>query len=426
MCFFPRLNLTNKLALAAGIEKFECGHCPECLSKRARSWSLRAVYEARSRDQGCMITLTYDNYARDSHGHIVGELSPDRTLEVSKRDAQLFIKRLRKYVFDTTGRKIKYLLAAEYGSRTHRAHYHAIIFGYCFPDVFVYKRSRRNNLIYRSNTLTKLWGHGICTVDSISVNAATARYCTKYTAKNRSDETFMLFSHDVGIEELLKDFNGKSYFVEGVEHPIPRKIWNLVITKRYPNAEFDYRYINRYIVTKSIPRSAEVLNPFYEEGCYLRKSYRVFRDNNILYQGYKRYWRNKIAQREVFLPSAVDRIRALPDSKYQRFKIAALRCLEKRSRSIPFPVPGVSMTREYGRFLFDLRTPLGCLDPELSSIWRQNRDAAIAHLPATSCPIRANDTNLIDLLRFPLKNSLKSLDKGVQLCYDSFEREVFS
>ena len=97
MCFFPFSNTDHKSeAYIKGVTNFDCGVCPECLSKKARLWALRCSAEAQY-TQGCMITLTYDNYARDNNGNIIGELPPNRDLPLSKRDCQLFIKRLRKH-----------------------------------------------------------------------------------------------------------------------------------------------------------------------------------------------------------------------------------------------------------------------------------------------------------------------------------------
>ena len=59
------------------------------------------------------VTLTYD----DAHIPVDHQLS--------KRDAQLFIKRLRYYLGK---RKIRYYLCGEYGERFGRPHYHAILF----------------------------------------------------------------------------------------------------------------------------------------------------------------------------------------------------------------------------------------------------------------------------------------------------------
>lgn len=63
------------------------------------------------------VTLTY------ATEHVPIDYNGNLTL--SKRDVQLFIKRLRKAHKKT---KIKYYAVGEYGERTHRPHYHIILF----------------------------------------------------------------------------------------------------------------------------------------------------------------------------------------------------------------------------------------------------------------------------------------------------------
>lgn len=241
MCLFNFPNKTSGKARIKGIEEFECGHCPECLQKKSRKWALRCAMEVKV-SPGVMVTLTYDTYKV-----INGKLSEyqenpiDPNMQLSKRDCQLFIKRLRKH-FEPL--KIKYLLTAERGKKG-RAHYHALIFGAQFNDLIKYKKSDRGNWIYKSKTLTDIWKNGICTVDCINLSAKTARYCTKYCAKDSgANETFMLFSRGIGDQKLLELFNGKSYWVDGREYSIPKQIWQKVIEKRY-NCKGYSKYVGK-------------------------------------------------------------------------------------------------------------------------------------------------------------------------------------
>lgn len=229
MCFFSIPNKSSTKAKLKGLDSFECGHCPECLQKKSRLWALRTSMEARV-NYGCMITLTYDTY-KVVNGKETSEENPiNPNLELNKKHCQDFIKRLRSRF---PNNKIKYLLTAERGKKG-RAHYHALLFGVDFKDRIFYKYSDRGNVIYKSKTLTEIWGKGICTIDSVNLNAKTARYCTKYCSKDSgSEETFMLFSRGIGDSELLRLFNGKSYFVDGREYSIPKLIWQKVIEKRY-------------------------------------------------------------------------------------------------------------------------------------------------------------------------------------------------
>lgn len=333
MCLFSRDNpFTQGLAYKLGVEKFDCGVCPECLAKKARLWSLRCSAESQY-NRGIMVTLTYDDY-KYSNGRIVGELPPKKLL-CNVRHCQLFLKRLRKHF---SGVKIKYLLTAEHGSRTGRAHYHAILFGIDFNDRVPYKNSKRGNLIYKSETLTKLWSHGICTIDAVNITGKVARYCTKYCAKDsRCDDTFMLMSRGIGDKWLLEKFNGKSYILDGVEYPIPKLIWNKYIENVYKNnfifkkmgITYKYRSFNWYI--SKIPD--EFYNPESVQiamhcANFQKKRNRIFakfKRMNAKFKAYLEYWRKKAELYELNKPSDLDRIKALKDDKYFFYKQKAIR-----------------------------------------------------------------------------------------------------
>ena len=299
--------------LQYGISQVKCGSCPECLQERSNSWVLRCVAEARTRrarGQGVvMVTLTYDQYLRDEHGDNVYdangvplELPPDVTKLCSKRDVQLFIKRLRKKF----GANIKYLASAEHGARTHRAHYHALLFGVSFSDLLPYKKSNRGNLIYRSHTLERLWKHGICTVDSVNPLGAMARYVTKYSLKSRgSFDTFQLFSRDIGMEYLMANFTGKPYILEGREYAVPRVVWQRYIMSKY-GAEFP-RMSTRYIKRG---------NPLYGEYVERRALYSAVRNSDPVYVDYLLSQMRRAKVNEFSRPCAAARVAALPNQAY--------------------------------------------------------------------------------------------------------------
>lgn len=420
MCFFPRQNTQfNKKAYKKGIHEYKCGYCPECLADKSRVWALRCVAEAKY-NPGMMLTLTYDTYKRDDKGNIIGENL--NLCGVHKEDCQKFIKRLRYYY---PNNDIKYMIAAEFGTRTGRPHYHALIFGLQFDDCVPYKKSKRGNMIYRSSTLEKIWNNGICTVDSLNLSASTARYCTKYCAKlGGVNDTFMLFSQGIGKKWLMDNFNGKSYWIDGREYSIPRFIWNEYIEKKYDMQGYS-RYVNGFnedkykkiafgLQTKKVRVMLDLLSVYskaiyikriklhkarmellsyamkalYKGGKYVKmyrlrvlrvdrlcnelamliekrdnssfnyiskynqyhdshvmqirrnskKSARIrymrasdrrdlfifVRDTDTVYRRYLQYWQKKAEQIERKKPSAVERILALPNSKYFRYKQKAL------------------------------------------------------------------------------------------------------
>lgn len=81
------------------------------------------MQEDKRSDSSLFITLTYDTK------HV--PITRNGFLQLSKRDVQLFFKRLRKahgLAKGTNAGSIRYYCVGEYGGRTMRPHYHVIIF----------------------------------------------------------------------------------------------------------------------------------------------------------------------------------------------------------------------------------------------------------------------------------------------------------
>lgn len=362
MCFFPHYNLDFQgEAYKAGIKTFDCGYCPECLQKRSRSWVVRAFYERMTSGSCMMLTLTYDHFLRDKQGNLVRDRygypleEPVVLRPVIKKDVQDFMKRYRAYLdyhYGKGNKPIKYMATAEYGSRTHRAHYHLLIFGHVFKDKVPYKKSKRNNQIYMSDTLNKLWNHGICTIDSVNANAKIVRYCTKYCAKERGFDTFTLASQKLGLEGMLKKFNGLNYIIEGRRYPIPRTVWQAVMKDRYSGfgKSYDYRYTDRYDMHNKA----------------MRKAYRELRNNDPQYIRYRDYWQKRGELLERSQLPVMDRISLLPDSKYFGYKQNALEAARFRQvLDIAWPAIGSPVQRGeiFCQWLEESRKPIYARKP---------------------------------------------------------------
>jgi len=96
-----------------------CGVCPDCRARRASAWSFRLMQEDKTATSSTFLTITYDT----RHVHF----TKSGFMDLNKKDLQNFFKRLR-YYHGEQGNKIKYYAVGEYGGRTKRPHYHAIIF----------------------------------------------------------------------------------------------------------------------------------------------------------------------------------------------------------------------------------------------------------------------------------------------------------
>lgn len=123
-----------------------CGKCAGCRSDNAKMWSLRALNELKLHEKNCFITLTYND-----DNPLVNE-DPLCLVSLRYKHFQNFMKRLRK----KTGDKIQYLMCGEYGSKEGRSHFHAILFGFDFPDKKLVYLSK-GYPHYQSELLNECW-----------------------------------------------------------------------------------------------------------------------------------------------------------------------------------------------------------------------------------------------------------------------------
>lgn len=163
-----------------------CGKCYACQVRKSGSRTLRVKLEAKSHKYNLFVTLTYrdEDIPRvslersytslqcdyDIRGYQKGRFlstkseihqddnllavglnldevngNPSKYMSIirnkqklsknlsgiavlSKRDVQLFLKRLRKYVYKNTRERLRYFIVGEYGPKTYRPHYHLLLF----------------------------------------------------------------------------------------------------------------------------------------------------------------------------------------------------------------------------------------------------------------------------------------------------------
>lgn len=121
-CLYPRFvrpRPTDDNPFPTGLE-VPCGTCYACRLKKTDMWIDRLEMEQRCHDTPpIFLTITYANESLFLH--------PDTGVpSVNLRHLQLFFKSLRQHYRDC---KLRYIYLGEYGGRTARPHYHAILFG---------------------------------------------------------------------------------------------------------------------------------------------------------------------------------------------------------------------------------------------------------------------------------------------------------
>lgn len=171
-----------------------CQRCIGCRLERSRQWAMRCMHEAQLHDENSFITLTYD----DQHLPYGGTLI--------KKHFQDFMKRLRRHF---GGRKIQYYHCGEYGERTRRPHYHALLFGLDFRDKLHFKTTARGDRVFTSSTLSKLWGMGHCSIGAVTFESAayTARYILKKQSGDQAESHYRKVMADTGeVVNLLPEY----------------------------------------------------------------------------------------------------------------------------------------------------------------------------------------------------------------------------
>lgn len=211
--WIPAHTPTRSMAAEAVVRSFieiPCGQCVGCRLEYSRQWANRCMLELQYHDSAYFVTLTYDDahvpksYYGDPN---TGEALTSLTL--FKKDFQDFMKRLRKAFPDD---RIRYFMAGEYGSKTFRPHYHAIIFGLHLDDLKPWSRSEQGFTYYNSEALQRAWsvkdddgvvrpiGYAVAAEVTWETCAYTARYVMK---KLKGAEACFYDDHNIQPEFTL-------------------------------------------------------------------------------------------------------------------------------------------------------------------------------------------------------------------------------
>ena len=247
-----------------------CGRCIGCRLEYSRRWADRLMLERGYHNRACFITLTYDP-KEEARLQKLG-VDPDtgeliNSLSLCKRDFQLFMKRLRKH-FDHV--QIRFFACGEYGPKTLRPHYHAILFGVDFAeDVYSLKQKGPcGDQYFSSPTLEKLWPYGFVSIGECSYEscAYVARYVTKkykgeaaefYSARN-IEEPFCLMSRKPGIaSQYYEDHAEELLDKNQISIATDRGAKNIQVPKFY-DSRFELDFPEQYVIMKERRKEAAI------------------------------------------------------------------------------------------------------------------------------------------------------------------------
>lgn len=152
------------------------------------------VHEADVAGPAWFATLTYGPEEIPENGSLRAD------------DVTRFLKRLRK------GERLSYYYCGEYGERTDRPHYHAVLYGPEFLDR-EYLTTRHGAPVWVSDSLTSRWGHGLCEFTALTYAGAlyVAGYVRKKVRQSDAPEHYTRVDPATGeLVELDREFSRMS------------------------------------------------------------------------------------------------------------------------------------------------------------------------------------------------------------------------
>jgi len=205
-CFHPITAFKQKPSLETGKARLifkststenaiqiPCGQCLGCRMEKARQWTARIMHEASQHKNCKFITLTYEKQPLNN--------------SLNKRDIQLFLKKLRKYL-SARDERVRFYQCGEYGDEKGRPHHHMAVFTNAIASKKGLARtegerafhlfedeeeiSSGKNKIYKSVTLGKLWGKGFVSIGDLTYDSASyiAQYVTKKITGKKAEKHY--------------------------------------------------------------------------------------------------------------------------------------------------------------------------------------------------------------------------------------------
>lgn len=162
--FGERTYSSKKHNKEIAILEFECRKCLPCRLNNAREKAVRCWHESKMHEDSIFLTLTYNEESLESPRLIYSHF-------------QNFMKKLRF----REDKKIPLMVTGEYGEINKRPHWHALLFNFRPTDQELLRNTELGHSVYKSESLTKMWGQGSTEYGDITIDSAN--YVARYAAK---------------------------------------------------------------------------------------------------------------------------------------------------------------------------------------------------------------------------------------------------
>lgn len=165
-------------------ESFACGQCMNCRINKQRIWACRILLESYSHPHSIFVTLTYDDH------HV--PLTESGHTNLVKDDLRQFFRRFKKLTQHE--QPYRHFAVGEYGTKTWRSHYHAVIFGGSLNHAHFVDRAWNNPKLLRNTGKNR----GFITCSEL--NPDRAQYIAQYTTKKLTSP------HSIGLDDRHPEF----------------------------------------------------------------------------------------------------------------------------------------------------------------------------------------------------------------------------
>ena len=193
-----------------------CGKCEICKVEKSKEWSTKGYCESQMWKNSCFLTFTYNNtnlptdrklrrsdiqkFWKDLRYHLYKHTKKARKVDLTEENLnqeEIYSNELEDLFGSNSKRKnrkpIRYINCGEYGPKTKRPHYHAVIWNFKPTDLRRHSRDRRGYFIYTSDKINKIWGKGFVIIGNATTEtvAYVARYCTKKYYRDEAEQERM-------------------------------------------------------------------------------------------------------------------------------------------------------------------------------------------------------------------------------------------
>jgi len=195
-----------------------CGSCKQCSARKRRHWLGRIAAESHTADWLRFVTLTY-NVDHVAEGYELPKQHPRRWLEYLRRKQDL---------------PVRAFIVGEYGDKTARPHWHALLFGYGSPP----------DIPLGVSSTFQGWTRGNSQWEKPRAVASAAKYCYDYLDKGGvrlqpSQGMGKQYLHNYALmmarnRRYLASHLGVRYTVPGVNRPDGKPwLYSLAPSHRY-------------------------------------------------------------------------------------------------------------------------------------------------------------------------------------------------